>query len=181
MAETTTRASFAIRTCPDLGKLSLRADGETAEIAGGALGLRLPEAINRASGDTTIRAMRLGPDEILLLMPRAAVAATLATLDQALADRHHALVDLSARLVAIEIEGKSVRDTLAAACPLDLHPTVFGPDQATRTVLGKLEIILDCLAEDHFRLLANRSYAPYCHRLLAEAGREHGLAAATPG
>ena len=181
MVETTTRGSLTFRDCPELGKLLLRADGATAEAAGGALGVSIPEAINRASGDTTIRAIHLGPDEILLIMTRAAVATTLATLDRALADRHHALVDLSARLVAVELAGSAVRDTLAEACPFDLHPSVFAPNQATRTVLGKIEIILDCLAPDRFRLLANRSYIPYQERLLAEAGREHGLAMATPG
>lgn len=181
MAETTTSGSLAFRDCPDLGKLQLRADGATAEVAGEALGLGLPVAINRASGGDTIRALRLGPDEILLIMPRAALAATLATLDRALADRHRALVDLAARLVAVELAGSAARDTLAAACPLDLHPGVFGPNQATRTVLGKIEIILDCLADGHFRMLANRSHSPYLHGLLVEAGREHGLAMAIPG
>lgn len=181
MAETSPKASLAIHVRPDLGKLLLRADGETAELAGGALGLSIPKAINRASGGDTIRALRLGPDEILLIMSKDTVATTLATLDQALADRHRALVDLSARLVAVELDGSAARDTLAAACPLDLHPSVFGPNQATRTVLGKIEIILDCLADDHFRLLANRSQIPYLQGLLAEAGREHGLAMATPG
>ncbi len=179
MAEAAMRGALALGTRPDLGKLVLRADSETAAAAGRALGVAMPGAVNRASGNTTMRALRLGPDEFLLVMPRDAVAATLESLDQALGERHHALVDISARLVALEIDGPAVRDTLAAACPVDLHAAAFGPDQATRTVLGKAEIILDCRSTNHFQLLVNRSFAPYLQRLLTEAGREHGLGTAT--
>ena len=162
----------ADRERPDLAKLVLRADPATAEAAGQALGLALPGPINTARDDGSCRVLRLGPDEHWLILPHPRLAATLAALEEALADRHRALVDISARLVAIEIEGPHVRDRLAAACPLDLLPAAFGPDQATRTVLGKAEIVLDCLAPDQFRLLVNRSLAPYAQALLAEAGRE---------
>ena len=160
---------------PDLGKLMLRADAAAAEAAGTEIGLTLPPLINRAARGDTLRALRLGPDEHLLVMARDALSGVAERLAQALADRHHAIVDLSARLVAVEIAGPAVRDVLAAACPLDLHPSAFGPDQASRTLFGKAEIILDCLADDRFRLLANRSFAPYLRLLLAEAGREHSL------
>jgi sarcosine oxidase, subunit gamma len=158
-----------------LGKLLLRCDAGVAEAAGDALGFALPEAVNRASAGETCRAIRLGPDELLLVMDKARVEATRGKLEDALSGRHHALVDISARLVAIEIAGEAARDTLSAACPLDLHALAFGPDQATRSLFGKAEIILDCLAPARFRLLTNRSFAPYVRRLLAEAGREFGL------
>ena len=159
-----------------LGKLLLRGDAAVAEKAGAALGFALPERINRATTGTTGRALRLGPDELLILVEPAEREATLRNLAEALAEQHHALVDISARLVAIELRGSALRDTLAAACPLDLHAREFAPDQATRTVFGKAEIILDCLEETRFRLLTNRSFAPYVRRLLAEAGREFKVA-----
>jgi sarcosine oxidase, subunit gamma len=157
-----------------LGKLLLRCDAVVAEAAGAALGLVLPKTVNRASLGDGCRAIRLGPDEYLLLMAEERVEATGRNLGAALADRHHALVDISARLVALAIAGEAARDTLAAACPLDLHSRAFGPDQATRSLFGKAEIILDCLAPERFRLLTNRSFAPYVRRLLAEVGREFG-------
>ena len=172
MAET---GSLTIEAEVPLGKLLLRGDAAVAEAAGGALGFALPDAVNRASTGDACRSIRLGPDEYLLLMAEERVVATRDALAAALADRHHALVDIGARLVAIEIAGEAVRDTLAAACPLDLHAKAFGPDQATRSLFGKAEIILDCLEAARFRLLTNRSFAPYVHRLLAEAGREFGL------
>jgi len=158
-----------------LGKLVLRGEPDVAKTASDTLGWLLPERVNRATAGDDARALRLGPDEYLLLVPPAAVAAMHERLVRALTGRHHALVDISARLVAIELTGAAARDTLAAACPLDLHPSTFGPDQTTRTVFGKAEVILDCLGPQEIRLLTNRSFAPYVRRLLAEAGREFGI------
>ena len=158
-----------------LGKLVLRGAATVAGLAGDALGFALPDAVNRATSGDGCRALRLGPDEVVLLLDKDRKAATLEALAATLAGHHHALVDISARLVALEISGAPVRDTLAAACPLDLHPRAFGPDQATRSLFGKAEVILDCLAPARFRLLTNRSFAAYVRRLLAEAGREFGL------
>ena len=172
MAET---GRLTIEAEVPLDKLLLRGDAAVAEAAGGALGFALPDAVNRASMDDACRALRLGPDEYLLLVAEARVEATRDDLVAALAGRHHALVDIGARLVAIEIAGAAVRDALAAACPLDLHELAFGPGQATRSLFGKAEIILDCLEPARFRLLTNRSFAPYVQRLLVEAGREYGL------
>lgn len=138
-------ARLTIEAEVPLGKLLLRCDASVAKAADRALGFALPDAVNRASNGHACRAIRLGPDEYLLLMTEERVPATRDALREALAERHHALVDIGARLVAIEIAGEAVRDTLAAACPLDLHALAFGPDQATRSLFGKAEIILDCL------------------------------------
>ena len=169
------RAPLSIVPEVPLGKLVLRGDRDVATTAEAALGWALPDRLNRATAGDDGRALRLGPDEYLLLLAPTTVDPTRDALARALAGRHHALVDLSARLVAIEISGAAARDTLAAACPLDLHPSALGPEQATRTVFGKAEIILDCLDEARLRLLTNRSFASYVRRLLAEAGREFGI------
>lgn len=169
---------LVIENVSGLGKLMLRARDDVAIRAGDALGLSLPSAVNGAAGDAAMRALRLGPDEYLLLLPGTEVAAALSTLRQALADSHHAALDLSARFAAIGVGGPACRDALAAACPLDLHPLSFGSGKASRTLFGKAEIILDCRAEGDFLLLVNRSFAPYVRALLAEAGREFGMQAA---
>lgn len=160
---------------PDLGKLMLRARGTVAERAGETLALALPDAVNRASGEAGLRALRLGPDEFLLLLARPEVEATLQRLRHGLSGLHHAALDVSARFESLHLEGPAAREVLAAACPLDLHPKAFGQDQATRTVFGKAEIVLECRTESSLRLLVNRSLAPYVRGLLHEAGREHGL------
>lgn len=166
------RVSLTIEPELPLGKLVLRGDADVAKTAGSALGWALPDRLNRASAGDAGRTLRLGPDEYLLLVAPTTIEATQGALARALGCRHHALVDISARLVAIELAGAAARDTLAAACPLDLHPRVFGPDQATRSIFGKAEIVLDCLDEARLQLFTNRSFAPYVRRLLTEAGRE---------
>ena len=164
-----------------LGKLALRGKPEIVTAAANDAGFNLPEAINRAADSAAGRAIRLGPDEFLLLLEPGRLKDVGRSLGEVLADQHHAVVDLSARLVAVELIGHSAgpttaRDTLAAACPLDLDPRSFESGQATRTIFGKAEIILDCLGANHFRLLTNRSFGEYVRQLVREAGREFGLA-----
>ncbi len=169
-------AGVELRPRPELGKLLLRAGDEVASLAADTLDRPWPEAINRAAGEADERTIRLGPDEYLLFLSRPAVTDVLGRLQPALADRHHALVDVSARFAVLELAGPAVREALAAACPLDLHDSTFAVDAATRTVLGKAEIVLDRLAADRYRLVVNRSLAPYVEALLHETGREFGFA-----
>lgn len=172
-----TACGLTITELCDRAKLVLRADDNVAAAAGGALDTPRPDRVNRAVGGETCRMLRLGPDDYLLIPAIGRHVEVVERLAAALAERHHALVDISARLVALELRGNAVRDALAAACPIELHPAAFGPGQATRTLLGKTEIILDCLAPEHFRLLVNRSFAAYLRRLVAEVGREFHPAA----
>ncbi|MEZ5859791.1 MAG: sarcosine oxidase subunit gamma family protein [Geminicoccaceae bacterium] len=180
MADHEKAAGIELRPRPELGKLTLRATDEVAKLAADVLGRPWPAAINRAAGEVDDRTLRLGPDEFLMLVARTTVAGLVDRLRPALADHHHALVDVSARLTALELSGPMVRQALAAACPLDLHDSSFAVDAATRTMLGKPEIVLDRLAADRWRLAVNRSLAPYVEALLHEAGREFGVRTRSP-
>ena len=140
-------------------------------LALGSFVLDLP--LNRASKAGERLAARLGPDEWLLVAP---------TGDSpdfsALAGRHHSLVDVSHCYAAFAIEGESAPLVLAAGCPLDLHPEVFTPGSATRTLLGKAEVVLWRLGGapsyrlPSYRVECARSYAPYVERFLDLAARE---------
>jgi sarcosine oxidase subunit gamma len=62
---------------------------------------------------------------------------------------------------------------LAAGCPLDLHSSAFSAGAATRTLLGKAEIVLWRPTEaPAYRLDCARSYVPYVFGFLREAARE---------
>ena len=63
-------------------------------------------------------------------------------LSAALGTVHHAVVVVSDRMTGIGVAGRRARDVLAAGCPLDLHPAVFAPGTATRTLLGKAAVVL---------------------------------------
>jgi len=136
---------------------TLRVDGFAVELP-----------VNRASSVDGRLCARLGPDEWLLCASQSAAL----TFD-ALQGRHHSLVDVSHRYAGFAIEGDAAHLVLAAGCPLDVDPTVFTAGSATRTLLGKAEIVLWRLdAAPAFRLECARTFAPYVHAFLQEAARE---------
>lgn len=128
-------------------------------------GFALDMPMNRASKNGQRLAARLGPDEWLLVAP-AGDAPDFSALEAG----HHSLVDVSHRYVAFAVEGDSAPLILAAGCPLDLHPDVFIAGTATRTLLGKAEIVLWRLGEaPSYRVECARSFASYVERFLDHA------------
>lgn len=126
---------------------------------------RIDVPINRASQAGERLAARLGPDEWLLVAPDGDAPDF-----GALASGHHSLVDVAHRYAAFAVEGDDAPLVLAAGCPLDLHPEAFIPGSATRTLLGKAEIVLWRLgAAPSYRVECARSFAPYVQRFLEEA------------
>ena len=145
-----------------------------AEGAGFALDL----PINRctaagADGD------RLGPDEWLIFVPSGRAAAQIAPrrAGRRSPGLHHALVDVGHARVALSVSGPRAADGRSTA---DARSTCHPPRSrraATRTLLGKAEIILHRPAGGTgFRVYAGRSFAAYVWRYLEAAGREHGRA-----
>lgn len=161
-----------------LARFVFRGDGAAEEAAGAAFGLAFPSAINRASqkgirGAPGARAaLRLGPDEILLLLRQSEGAAVLAALAAALIGQPHSLVEVTNRQIGLLLAGKGAAPVLNSGCPLDLSETAFPVGMATRTIFFKAEIVLWRLAPDQFRIEIWRSFAPYFADMLAEAARD---------
>ena len=131
-------------------------------------GFAVEQPINRASSVEGRLCARLGPDEWLLCAPEGVAPAF-----DALQGRHHSLVDVSHRYAGFAIEGDAAHLVLAAGCPLDLGSTIFTAGSATRTLLGKAEIVLWRLdAAPAFRVECARTFAPYVQAFLQEAARE---------
>ena len=153
-----------VRKLPHFARWSLRLP---ATLAVGGFLIEVP--VNRGAKAGERLAARLGPDEWLLVAP-----ADDAPDFGALEGRHHSLVDVSHRYAAFAVEGQAAPLVLAAGCPLDLEPAVFTAGSATRTLLGKAEVILWRLDEaPSYRLECARSFAPYVERFLNEAAREY--------
>ena len=163
-------AEVAIAPLGECARWSLRLpfalSGKTTELAG----FRVAMEMNRASQDGERLSARLGPDEWLLCAVDADAAEKIEAL---LAGEHHSLVDVAHRYAGFCVAGPQAAAVLAAGCPLDLHPAAFGAGSATRTLLGKAEIILWRLQEaPSYRVECARSFAPYVGAFLEEAARE---------
>jgi len=154
-----------------------------APIWGAAFAERPCRAVTQGSRAT----LWLGPDEYLLLgidpEPHAATAADTAagdpaaaaafhSIERALGDLPHALVDISHRQFALEVSGPHAATILSGACPLDLDLGEFPIGMCTRTVLAKADIVLWRTREAAFHLEAWRSFHGYVTGLLREIAAE---------
>lgn len=148
----------------------LRAGPDIAAAAGAALGFSLPQDACRAAGGDDRHALWLGPDEWLILAPTGEAETLFAALDGAMAECPHALVDVSARQVALRLDGPDVETVLTVGCPLDLDIAAFPVGMCTRTVLAKIEIVLWRPGETTFHIEVWRSFAAYVQGILAVGG-----------
>ncbi len=61
--------------------------------------------------------------------------------------------------VGLDMSGARCRDALERICPLDLHPDAFGVDQAARTVMEHLGVLIIRTGEEAYLLLSASSSA----------------------
>jgi sarcosine oxidase subunit gamma len=163
-------------------RLLLRVGPVAAAILGAVLGDALGGRPNtaRAIGAGEMTALRLGPDEWLIVGRRDAGAALARRIEAAASGSPLSLVEVSHGFVGLLLSGPRVEDVLAAGCPLPLHAAAFPVGRATRTLLGKAGVVLWRQAPDRFRIEVARSFAPYVVAFLAEAITTEAALAATP-
>ena len=166
-------ASALVRALPPASRYILRGGPQVMTAAGTALGLTISQVACRAATNGQQAALWLGPDEQLLIAPESADLA--ATVQPALRDLPHSLVEVSHRQIALEISGPHATNVLNAGCPLDLDLSAFPVGMCTRTVLTKAEIVLWRTDETVFHVEVWRSFASYVTELLAEVAREVAL------
>jgi sarcosine oxidase, subunit gamma len=131
---------------------------------------RLNMAINRLESKGARWSARLGPNEWLLVGPEAETDVIAQEIATDLTGKGHGLTDISHRNIAFEIAGAEAAAVINAGCPLDLSERTFPAGSATRTLLGKVEIILTRSQSDPaFRIECWRSFSRYVHDFLAEA------------
>jgi sarcosine oxidase subunit gamma len=171
LAEATGPAT--IRPLARAARFSLRLREVEAAAIGAVAGFRVDQRLNSFAADSERLSLRLGPDEWLLIAPEADSEAIAAEIAAAFGERFHALVDIGHRHAAIEVKGPHAADILNAGCPLDLFEAGFPTGSATRTLLGKAEIIL-ARHDDAptYRVECWRSFATYVHDFLVEAARD---------
>ena len=161
----------AVAARPGGARFVLRLRGEAP--AGPAFGLDL--GMNRLWTEGESFAARLGPDEWLVGSVDEDAEALQKDVEAALAGRLFALTDVSHRNVGFAIHGRRAAEALNGGCPLDLSDAAFPAGAATRTLLGKSEIVLMRPGvAPTFHVECWRSFAPYVHRFLIDAARAAG-------
>lgn len=79
-------------------------------------------------------------------------------------------VDVSDREITFRLDGPAALDLLSTGCPLDLAKLTVG--YGARTVFDTAQVVVTREAEDRFRLVVWRSFAPHVRARLDLAARE---------
>ena len=132
-----------------------------AVATGAALGVEFDDAMLRAAPGGGWHALHLAPDEWLMVAPAGSILGT--------ASASHALVDISDRSLGVDIIGRDAAAALNAACPLDLGDAAFPVGMCTRTLFGKVMVMLWRTSAVTWRMDYARSFDGYVTGLLALA------------
>ncbi len=165
-------ADLSITAVPPQTRLVLRAGEALAVRLGAAFAVDLPQRMLTATTAGARAALMLGPDEWLLLAEDGAAAEITAVLEAARGGAAASLVDVSHRFSGLSLQGAGAVAVLQGGCPLDLDAAAFPPGHCTRTVFGKVEVVLWRQAEHAWRLECGRSFAAYLSGSLAVLARQ---------
>lgn len=164
-------AQVKITPAAPASRISLRAGADAVAGLSTALGLALPTAPKTSAQSGPRLAFWIGPDEWLVIdeseADLMAARATSGTI--------HSATDVSHRNTAILVSGTGAVRTLNAACPLNLSLKTFPVGAVTRTVFGKIEIVLYRMGEQDFRVECWRSFAEYAFGMLQEGAADAGI------
>lgn len=165
--------SAAVRLTPaaPASRIALRAPAGSVAALSAALGLDIPTKPKTSGRSGGRSALWLGPDEWLVIDETGADLMASAAAASAL----HSATDVSHRNTAIIVSGPGAEATLSAGCPQDLSLEVFPVGACSRTLFGKVEIVLCRVEEDTFRVEVWRSFSDYAFGLLAEAAADTTL------
>jgi len=161
-------AGVALTPAAPANRISLRADPAGAKALSKALGLELPMVPKTSMRNDKGRlAAWLGPNEWLIIDENGDPLADLTK-----AKVLHSAVDISHRNTAILVTGKGARATLQSGCPQNLSDKVFPAGSATRSVMGKIEVVIIRTGDTEFRVECWRSFSDYALGMLSEAAKD---------
>jgi sarcosine oxidase subunit gamma len=158
-------AGVTLAVLPPAERISLRAPDASVAALSKALGVTLPRKPKTSASKAGRTALWLGPDEWLVIdeVGKDPLA------DCAKVTVLHSAVGISHRNVAISVIGPAAAATINSGCPQDLSLDAFPVGAASRTILGKAEIVLLRTAADAFRVECWRSFSDYVFTFLSEA------------
>lgn len=132
------------------------------------IGLALPVPAQRqiVRGERTVAWM--SPDELLLIVPYADVAATIASLSEALDGTHHLAVDVSDSRSVFDITGPNAADVLSKLMPVDFRTLPEG--EVRRSRAGQVAAAV-WRHQGGYRLFCFRSVSKYVMGLLSHSAQ----------
>ncbi|RJT30967.1 sarcosine oxidase subunit gamma family protein [Mesorhizobium waimense] len=157
-----------LEVMPPAERISLRAPEASVAALSKALGVTLPTKPKTSATKAGRTALWLGPDEWLVIDE----AGKDPLADCAKVTALHSAVGISHRNVAFCVTGPAAAAAINGGCPQDLSLEVFPVGAASRTILGKSEIVLLRSAADAFRVECWRSFSDYVFTLLSEAASD---------
>ena len=149
-------------------RLHLRAPEKSTGALSKALGVSLPGKPKSSASKGSRYALWLGPDEWLVIETGARNPVE----DCAKVKALNSAVDVSHRNTAIIVSGPNAANAINSGCPQDLSLAAFPAGACSRTLLGKIEIVLYRTASDEFRVECWRSFSDYAFDFLADAARD---------
>ncbi|OCI93125.1 sarcosine oxidase subunit gamma [Rhizobium sp. AC27/96] len=165
--------SSTVRLTPaaPASRIALRAPADSIGGLSQALGLQVPNRPKTSASVNGRHALWLGPDEWLVIDENGADLVGLA----AAAGVLHSATDVSHRNTAIIVSGPGAEATISGGCPQDLSLEAFPVGACSRTLLGKVEVVILRLDAETFRVEVWRSFSDYAFGLLSEAAEDAGL------
>jgi sarcosine oxidase subunit gamma len=161
-------SGVTLSVLPPAERISLRAPAASVAALSKALGVDLPQKPKNSAEKASRTSLWLGPDEWLVIDE----AGKDPLADCAEVKALHSAVGISHRNVAVAVTGPAAAVAINAGCPQDLSLASFPVGACSRTILGKIEIVLLRTAEDSFRVECWRSFSDYAWSFLTEAARD---------
>ncbi|MFJ6324986.1 MULTISPECIES: sarcosine oxidase subunit gamma [unclassified Rhizobium] len=164
-------AAVRLTAAAPASRIALRAPADSVGGLSHVLGLQLPTRSKTSASNNGRHALWIGPDEWLVIDENSAdlMGAT------ASSGVLHSATDVSHRNTAVIVSGPGAEATISGGCPQDLSREAFPVGACSRTLLGKVEVVLLRLDEETFRVEVWRSFSDYAFGLLSEAAEDAGL------
>lgn len=173
MSEDARAMGVTITLAGPTGMITLRGDLATVSPACTALiGAAMPGVCKMTQGPGG-SIVWMSPDEVLLVLPPAAVTPALAQIAETLEGQHHLAVDVSDARAMFSLAGPDARELLGKLTPADLRPAAFGPGTARRSQLGQVAAAFWMTDDATIHVVCFRSVGDYMQDLLrvsADAG-----------
>ncbi len=160
--------AVSIEAAPAASRTNLRATTAGAKSFGKSISLELPTIMHETASKAGRHALKLGPDEWLLIDTKNINDSMVPRL----ANKNFSAVDISHRNCAFVISGAGAANTLNTACPRDLSLAAFPVGTCSRTLFGKAEVVLYRTAKDTFRLECWRTFATYVRDYLMDGAKD---------